>query len=497
MRIDRPIFLRYAAVFWFSIVLLLSPGRVIESKQPDHEISQIMMDKELICNGDFNLGKTGWRLTGKGSGIGKKNVASGDACLSMAANRENRAVLIQTLYPLSQITTAAVSFEYRLLPGRGGSAQLYAGIASDTATLFNILVTRSVSKDTGWEKVDVTLNAAVLAKIQAAHNAGQILYLTFTMVQNRPDAFKALLDNVSLQVSGLLHTPHLGGKIAYIATDYNGYSRSIKSISIGPKIRYPKTLWTFPGTGSGIPKIFDLDFSPDSQKLAFCSNHESAYSALYSAVYTIDTDGSSPGRLTRPPTTAKDERCLITDICWNRQGSEICFCRNGTPLKIPATSKNGEPAVGSLFEGTSRAFDLAYSPLKDRLLYRNDDYGRGGIYIITPGDSTGSPLIPDGDGAAEEPAWLPDGTGFVFIHGSDLYQYDFAGRTVSRLTYFFHKAAAHPCLSPDGRYIVFERRTLETEPVQRDLWILNRQRPTEMWQLTENGRSSHPVWGKD
>jgi hypothetical protein len=497
MRMDRAVLLRYAAVSWLSIVLLLSPGQVIGSKQPDHEISQILMDKDLIRNGDFNLGKTGWRPTGTGSGIGKKNVASGDACLSMAANRETRAVLIQTLYPPSQITTAAVSFEYRLVPGGGGSAQLYAGIASDTATLANILVTRFVSKDTGWEKADVGLNAAALGKIQAAHNAGQTLYLTFTMVQNRPDAFKVLLDHVSLQVSGLLHTPHLGGKIAYIATDYNGYSRGIRTISIDSRIHSPRTLWTFPGSGSGIPKIFDLAFSPDGRKLAFCSNHESAYSALYTAVYTIDADASTPGRLTRPPTTAKDERCLITDICWNRQGSAICFCCNGTPLQIPGTSKNGEPAAGLLFEGTARDSDLAYSPLKDQLLFRSDDYGRGGIYVITPGGNSGSRLIPDGDGAAEDPAWLPDGSGFVFIHGGDIYQYDFANRSVTRLTYFFHEAAAHPCLSPEGRYIVFERQTLETEPVQRDLWILNRQQPTEMWQLTDNGRSSHPVWGKD
>lgn len=52
----------------------------------------------------------------------------------------------------------------------------------------------------------------------------------------------------------------------------------------------------------------------------------------------------------------------------------------------------------------------------------------------------------------------------------------------------------NPSLSPDGDYIVFDWQT-NVSPDRRDLWIMDRSNPLEMWQLTDDGKSTNPNWG--
>lgn len=497
MRNVRPVMVRNPALFIiFFAISLIDPRTDLRSRPPEPETSKIIMDHELIRNGDFSLGETGWDIDGTGSGIQQKRKGTGDRVLALRTGEGRQAESIHILNLPFMITTATVSFEYRMLPYREGSGQFYAGITSATATLASLLITPLASKETGWQKVDVTLNAAVVAKIQAAHNAGQILYLTFTMVQNRTDTFSILLDNVSFRVSGRLRMPASNSKIAFIGTDQSGDSASIKYINIGSRTNYPKTLWIYSGRGGQIPRIFDLDWSPDGRQLAFCSNHESGDSTPYSALYTINADGSGLRRLTPSAAVLKAERCLITDTCWRPGGQEICYCRNGSPFITDGEEKAGNPGPVPLFGGISRACDLSWSMRGDRLLYRNDDFTRRGIYITTAGGGTGTQLVSAGGTAIRNPVWLPDESGFIFIHNSNIYQYLFEGRLITALTHLLNEKASHPSLSPDGTFIVFERSTVKHNPERRDLWILNRLQPNEMWPLTDNGRSSHPVWEK-
>jgi hypothetical protein len=94
------------------------------------------------------------------------------------------------------------------------------------------------------------------------------------------------------------------------------------------------------------------------------------------------------------------------------------------------------------------------------------------------------------------PAWLPDGSGFVYTVDNYLYQYTLSGNQVKTLAVFYNEFVANPSPSPtDGNYIVFERQTIQA-PIQYDLWIVNRTNPVEMWPLTEDGKSRDPDWSR-
>jgi hypothetical protein len=64
------------------------------------------------------------------------------------------------------------------------------------------------------------------------------------------------------------------------------------------------------------------------------------------------------------------------------------------------------------------------------------------------------------------------------------------------LATFYNEFVDNPSVSPDGQYVVFERRTTGIAPIQYDLWIVNRSNPVEMWPLTSDGQSMNPDWSR-
>jgi Tol biopolymer transport system component len=149
-----------------------------------------------------------------------------------------------------------------------------------------------------------------------------------------------------------------------------------------------------------------------------------------------------------------------------------------------------------LFTAPLTADDLAWSPVDDRLLYRNWLIGGGGgIFLTSVGGGAGTRLVDDGGALWVMPAWLPDGSGFVYTQDDTLHEYSLSSGQSGRLAQFYNEYVSNPSVSPDGQYVVFERQTTGT-PIRHDLWILNRGRPAEMWELTQDGRSSNPDWSR-
>ncbi len=179
-------------------------------------------------------------------------------------------------------------------------------------------------------------------------------------------------------------------------------------------------------------------------------------------------------------------------ISWKGDGSEI-----GVDIITPKTFPVTGEGIGSdLFNAPLTADELAWSPVDDRILYRNWVIsGNRGIYLTTAGGGTGTWLVNEGNALYVTPAWLPDGSGFVFTLDNYIYEYDLSSSQVITLAQFFNEYVYNPSVSPDGNYVVFERGTIQA-PIQYDIWILNRSQPVEMWALTNDGKSQNPDWSR-
>jgi Tol biopolymer transport system component len=74
--------------------------------------------------------------------------------------------------------------------------------------------------------------------------------------------------------------------------------------------------------------------------------------------------------------------------------------------------------------------------------------------------------------------WLPDGSGFLWSYGrpfspsANLFRHDFASRKTTNLTNYDDAFAGRFSISPDGRWVVYERLPAADEPLKADLWLI-------------------------
>jgi len=207
-------------------------------------------------------------------------------------------------------------------------------------------------------------------------------------------------------------------------------------------------------------------------------------------VNTIDYIGSGAGG--------------VGQITWSGDGSQVGFTLS-TLLRRRKVSTNFTDMDEPLVDLNLFASEPAWSPKEDKILYvQTMPSEKEGIYLTDVGSrSEGTRLVfPTQVGSSSEsPAWLPDGSGFLFVQrqtkasgafAADIFQYDMASKQIIPLTDFSYELAAHPSPSPDGQYIVFERLPQNGE--HRDLWVMKRDVPTVMWLLTNDGKSGNPNW---
>lgn len=176
-------------------------------------------------------------------------------------------------------------------------------------------------------------------------------------------------------------------------------------------------------------------------------------------------------------------------ITWKRDGSEL-----GVDVITPRRFLSEGQSIGSqLFNAPALAETPAWSPVDDRVLYYDGTYGEKGIYLTSVGGDRGTQLVGDQYATWVAPAWLPDGSGYVLGLDNYLYQHGFGGGQPEVLLYLPGEYALNPSVSPDGRYIVYER----WDGVgQHDLWIVDRTNPVETWQVTSDGTSTDPDWSR-
>ena len=95
--------------------------------------------------------------------------------------------------------------------------------------------------------------------------------------------------------------------------------------------------------------------------------------------------------------------------------------------------------------------------------------------------------------------WLPDGSGLLYStpnlmgESSNIFLFDFASQQTKQVTGLSSAFARNFCVSPDGKWIVYERCSSLDDYKNVDLWIV-RIDGREARLLVRNGWD--PSWGK-
>ncbi len=260
--------------------------------------------QDIIRNGGFDYGNAAWVTntgTYVGDSYGKNGVGYGMQIWPEYSNNYY-GYMWQELYLPTQTTAAALSFDYQFVPQSGAMLGYFtARIVTETATIAILVnITPANYPGTSWQSTGaLALDAGQLAAVNAAHAAGQRVYV---LIDLYAQSLFVNVDNVAFNVTGTKVTPAWNGSIAYIGLDSGGYAKTVNTIN--PDGSSPQTVWTHPQSGI-TNRMRDVVWKPDASELAFGSNHETLYSAFQSDVYGILPDGSGLRRITNPPSRAE------------------------------------------------------------------------------------------------------------------------------------------------------------------------------------------------
>jgi TolB protein len=194
---------------------------------------------------------------------------------------------------------------------------------------------------------------------------------------------------------------------------------------------------------------------------------------------------------------------------WRSDGSRISF-RDGVcrVSSVPARPPVGEFAADPLFSGKpplgACTWDWGPTPaLANQVLYTENASGDSAVYRMTEGGRhPGAKQTAFTDVEYQmllDLHWLPDGSGFLYTNknlfedSANFFRFDFPTRKLTQVTRLEKEFARRFSISPDGKWVVFERAKARDEDSPADLWIM-REDGSEMRLLVRNGLS--PSWGR-
>lgn len=200
---------------------------------------------------------------------------------------------------------------------------------------------------------------------------------------------------------------------------------------------------------------------------------------------------------------------------WRADGSKLGFVYNGNSLyQLDPHPQPLEFGTRLLAEGASVPnviANLAWGPTSEtanQLLHTGFNFSAfTGIYLTREGSTAvGEPLVSyTSTEFIYGLAWLPDGSGFVYSvtegdyfsdeRSSNLFVYDFASGTATRVTSLTGDFAGQVSVSPDGETFVFERAADLNDTGsglrEPDLWLVSRD-GSGLRLLVENAYA--PAW---
>ncbi|HYC29126.1 MAG TPA: hypothetical protein VEB42_09920, partial [Chitinophagaceae bacterium] len=194
---------------------------------------------------------------------------------------------------------------------------------------------------------------------------------------------------------------------------------------------------------------------------------------------------------------------------WRNDGSQISY-RSGY-CTISTTSVNapvGELDYNPMFSGKNPMGTCSWdwgptAALADQIIYTENEGEQSNIYLMKEhGKHPGTRLTSFSDISyqlLEDLKWLPDGSGLLystvnlFRDASNIFRYDLRTKQTTQVTKLENEFARKFSISPDGKWIVFERSKELEDYKTVDLWIM-RMDGTGARLLVKNGLS--PSWSR-
>ena len=191
---------------------------------------------------------------------------------------------------------------------------------------------------------------------------------------------------------------------------------------------------------------------------------------------------------------------------WCRDGSGLLLVA-GKFLYVPASGGYGSIPFG--WRDSPICMEVAWSPVDDRILYIG--YPGTDIWLTRALENAETTSLAEFHGASlpQDPAWLPDGSGFVFTMGiteysgyytsRDIMIYRFSNGSTLPLTQLYNENIRNIAVSPDGRFAAFERIMMNSasgndfRSVQQ-LWVMQLNNPALMWPIVVKGNPGQPTW---
>lgn len=194
---------------------------------------------------------------------------------------------------------------------------------------------------------------------------------------------------------------------------------------------------------------------------------------------------------------------------WRSDGSRISY-RDGFCIikSVPARPPDGEHLFQPLFAGKNPlgACTWDWGPTRstaDKVLYTENASGGSSIYLVREGGRhPGTKLTTFTDVEYQmllDLRWLPDGSGFLyanktlFADAANIFRFDLATKKLTQVTRLEKEFARSFSVSPDGRWVVFERGRSADEDAPADLWVVGTD-GSEPRLLVKDGL--RPAWGR-
>lgn len=201
-----------------------------------------------------------------------------------------------------------------------------------------------------------------------------------------------------------------------------------------------------------------------------------------------------------PSVAAQEQAPFMRDPAVHPDGSQIAFSYQGDLWTVPTEGGRAERlTIHAAYESEPR-----WRPDGSQLAFTSDRYGNDDVYLMDAAGSTPRRLTlhstPDVLGG-----WTPDGRllfttrrTYVQAEWSDeIYHVGAEGGTPDRR---LDAVGAAPRMSPDGRFIAFERGANGREkqgyegPADRDVWLYDTERDVYTRITNYEGNDQRPVW---
>lgn len=193
---------------------------------------------------------------------------------------------------------------------------------------------------------------------------------------------------------------------------------------------------------------------------------------------------------------------------WRSDGTRVSYRTGACTLNsVPVQPPVGEFVFNPIFGGKnplgSCTWDWGPASLANQMIYTENASGDSSIYRIAEGGThPGTKLTAFSDIEYQllfDLHWLPDGSGLLYStqtlmrDSANIFRYDFPSRRKTQVTRLENEFARSFSVSPDGKWIVFERARTADKDQEADLWIVGAD-GREPRLLVRNG--FEPSWGR-